>query len=380
MYPNPLLGERSWCLQRGGQGHRSGSGRFGSPISSPSAFTLIELLVVVAIIGVLISLLLPAVQAARQAARRIKCQSNLRQIGLALLNYETQWQCFPPSVNYRNPNVETDRERWANWAIMILPFLEQQTLHDAFDLSVPISDPVNRVPRGTSLSVMLCPSDAGNRSPFASVAASEGDNWARGNYGANASLGAFSNGWWAAASPGAPRWISNWHRGIMGANASVGTAQIKDGLSNTILLGELRIGLTPSDRRGVWALGGPGSSSLWQHGCDDCPNPNACNTGSDNILDCASIVLALGQDTLLRECMDCCDGCTGTQGGARSAHAGGIHVCLADGSVHFISDTIETSSLWDLDPDYLNGHPAEFKAWQRLNASADGQIVDAVKW
>jgi len=340
-------------------------------------FTLVELLVVITIIGILIALLLPAVQAAREAARRAQCSNNLKQLGLAVLNYESQNKVFPPSATFRSANPEVEREHWANWVILCLPFMEQQALYNSFNLTLPVTNAANRAPRGTELAVMKCPSDSGNQKiKFAN--SSEGDNWARGNYGANGSLGAYSTTWWEGAGPTASRWTSRWHRGIMGANASVTMGEIHDGTSNTILLAELRAGLVPVDRRGVWAMSGPASSSLWLHGSDDDIGPNACTGSADNIMDCDQIVAAVGQDTLLRECMGCCNGCTSSQGTARSTHSGGVFVCLADGSVRFMSDFVEKSTLWDMAPNVVT--PDTFGVWQRLNASSDGQPIDATKF
>jgi len=335
-------------------------------------FTLVELLVVITIIGILIALLLPAVQAAREAARRAQCSNNLKQLGLAVLHYESTCKIFPPSAVFRRANVDTDTEHWENWVIMVLPFMEQQALYDAFDLTLPISNAANRDQRGTILSAMLCPSDGFSRQSFFSRSG-EGDNWARGNYGANASLGAYHTSWRAAAGPDSERWNSRFSRGIMGANASVIMAEIRDGASNTILLGELRSGLTAVDRRGVWALSGPGSSSLWMHGSDDAIGPNACTGSSDNILGCSEIIAAVGQTTLDRECMTCCSGCSSTQGAPRSLHAGGVFVCMADGSVHFVSDFIEKGTSWDIEPN-------DFLTWQRLNASSDQLPIDASRY
>jgi prepilin-type N-terminal cleavage/methylation domain-containing protein/prepilin-type processing-associated H-X9-DG protein len=342
-------------------------------------FTLVELLVVIAIIGILIALLLPAVQAAREAARRAQCSNNLKQVGLGLHNYEAVINCFPPSVNFGSANPEVETVHYANWIILILPYIEQQPLYTQFNLNVPITDPVHRDARGRRIPTLLCPSDPYNGEANTFHSTAEGDNWARGNYAANGSLGAYSTTWWAAAGWDAPRWKSSWHRGVMGANASIGISGINDGTSNTIMVAEVRAGLTGDDRRGVWALSGPGSSSLWLHGSDDCLGPNDCNQASDNIMGCDLIVNALGWPTLLRECMGCCDGCTSSQGQARSKHPGGVQVCLADGSVRFLSDYIEkTQGLWDLDPAVLN--EGNFKVWQRLNASGDGLAIDGSKF
>ena len=109
------------------------------------AFTLIELLVVISIIAVLIALLLPAVQAAREAARRAQCVNNLKQIGLALFNYENSIGAFPPGyIDYQNNPIYTpdlDMGPGWGWAAMLLPFLEQQPLYNSINFSLGISKP-----------------------------------------------------------------------------------------------------------------------------------------------------------------------------------------------------------------------------------------------
>ncbi|MEO2046067.1 MAG: DUF1559 domain-containing protein [Pirellulales bacterium] len=334
-----------------------------------TAFTLVELLVVIAIIGILVAMLLPAIQAARESARRSQCQNNVKQICLALLNYHTAEKIFPPSTNLP-AKVAPQRSSTflQNWVITILPYLEQQNLYDLFDLTVVINDPINREPRGVEIPTMLCPSDPFNRSPYAGAHPREGDNWARGNYGANASIGFFSNSFRAAGGPDAPLWKDPRTRGVMGQSVAVKIAQITDGTSTTILISELRAGLSGRDRRGTWALGAPSSSVLWGHATDNAIGPNSCLPNSDNILGCSKIMDDVGEETLLAECMSC--GEPGNeQGGTRSSHTGGVFVGMVDGSVHFISDFIDKGVQWEPDP-------AEYHTWQRLNASGDAQLVD----
>ena len=186
------------------------------------AFTLVELLVVITIIGILISLLLPAVQSAREAARQAQCQNNLKQLGLACINYESQHWCFPPSSYYvPGTNPDQSRTHYKNWVISILPFIEQQPLHDSFDFTVPISHSNNRTARGTDIKAFQCPTDVGHKVKFSSLNTSEGDNWARGNYAANANI---AYGWdytgtssaYSGAGTTGPLTTSRWHRGVMG--------------------------------------------------------------------------------------------------------------------------------------------------------------------
>jgi len=128
----------------------------------PSGFTLVELLVVIAIIGVLIALLLPAVQAAREAARRMQCQSNLKQIGLGLLNYESGKQHFPPG-QFKPAGLPTKRA--LSWSVWHLPYIEQQNVFDRFDFSKSVREVPNNLPdfsgpSNSIIDVYLCPSTA----------------------------------------------------------------------------------------------------------------------------------------------------------------------------------------------------------------------------
>lgn len=130
-----------------------GSGRFG--------FTLIELLVVIAIIGVLIGLLLPAVQKVREAAARSQCQNNLHQIGLALHSYHDGQGVFPSGYRCQpvNPtNPDQTAPGWG-WAALLLPYLEQVNLAQQTNFKLPVEDPTNLAGRTTIVKPYVCPSD-----------------------------------------------------------------------------------------------------------------------------------------------------------------------------------------------------------------------------
>jgi prepilin-type N-terminal cleavage/methylation domain-containing protein/prepilin-type processing-associated H-X9-DG protein len=148
------------------------------PFRSRVGFTLIELLVVIAIMGILISLLLPAVQAAREAARLLQCQSNLKQIGLALHNYEGVNRCFPPSyiqtsgrtsgVSY---GINYPDDGWNGlpgwgWGVFLLPYIEQQNLYKGLRRDLPCWATENAVFVRTKIPLYLCPSSTGGSCGF----------------------------------------------------------------------------------------------------------------------------------------------------------------------------------------------------------------------
>jgi prepilin-type N-terminal cleavage/methylation domain-containing protein len=122
-----------------------------------SGFTLIELLVVIGIIAVLIGLLVPAVQKAREAASRAGCQSNLKQIGIALHHYHDAKGTFPPGGITNGPCCSTPSG--ATWTIFLLPYLEQDPLYRRYDFSVPNEHPNNQLVRQTFVPAYTCPSD-----------------------------------------------------------------------------------------------------------------------------------------------------------------------------------------------------------------------------
>ncbi len=122
-------------------------------------FTLVELLVVIAIIGILVSLLLPAVQAAREAARRMKCSNNLKQIGLAMHNYESAHGQMPPS----RIEIASPWKHHAGWQCMVLPYIEEVPLYEKYQKNLSWFEQGNVPASTTAVQTFLCPSAPGTR-------------------------------------------------------------------------------------------------------------------------------------------------------------------------------------------------------------------------
>jgi prepilin-type N-terminal cleavage/methylation domain-containing protein/prepilin-type processing-associated H-X9-DG protein len=197
---------------------------------SRRGFTLIELLVVIAIIGVLIALLLPAVQAAREAARRSQCVNNLKQLSLAVMNYEGAVGCLPP---HSVPG--TSASAFINdfsMKVRILPYLEQSTIYNAVNQGATYTSPMMWTVACAKLSVLECPSDAGQPSPTWTL------NGVIGQVGSTSypnNIGTFlgnSNSNYDGPAFSFPTPSGNTYGGL------VTLAAVTDGTSNTIIFGE----------------------------------------------------------------------------------------------------------------------------------------------
>jgi len=322
-------------------------------------FTLIELLVVIAIIAVLIALLLPAVQAAREAARRSQCVNNLKQIGLALHNYVSAQNVFPPGYVSSILTTVTDAcnqdaentlgqsvDRGAGWAwgSMILPQMEQSTVFNSINFSLSVAYHANDTCSLTALSVFLCPSDPGPSTipvfadppdpaqPGTYSASMIVDTLSRGNYVGMYGLGEVCAQSGAIDSPNnngaGPQGM---HSGMFYRNSRVSFADVSDGTSQTIAVGERSHNLSYVTWVARSIDGWLGKSSPIDGGTDVFdPSPEECWT---QILGPAG--LEDGPRTINNPEAHVED--------YWSRHPGGANMLFADGSVHFLKSSIGTT-------------------------------------
>jgi prepilin-type N-terminal cleavage/methylation domain-containing protein/prepilin-type processing-associated H-X9-DG protein len=348
-------------------------------------FTLIELLVVIAIIAVLIALLLPAVQAAREAARRMQCTNNLKQIGLALHNYHTTANVFPPgdSANVFTTNPITYYS-WVGWSAqgLLLPYVEQGPLYNAANFAFvpgwggedPVTSITNTTVEVTILTVYLCPSD-GNAGKI-------NINSYCASYGTTAN--AFN---WDTPNDPYVKTSSRDSTGLFTQWASYGISNCSDGTSNTIAYSEALVGdgrgngylgnsvSTPSKYRGNFIMSPPGPSNGSNNLYDAFQNPSliladlqACAAGFQSTTNGISDVrghlwcdgatgytmfnvLQTPNDSYNGCRFSCSPGCDPSFGfsyPASSAHPGGVNAVFGDGSARFVKNSINRMTWWAL--------------------------------
>jgi prepilin-type N-terminal cleavage/methylation domain-containing protein/prepilin-type processing-associated H-X9-DG protein len=310
-----------------------------------SGFTLIELLVVIAIIAVLIALLLPAVQQAREAARRTQCRNNLKQIGLALHNYESTFTVFPPGDCSRIP-PEPDIPQASTHAY-ILPYLEGGNQYSTFNFNFQVNGNQNNTAARTQfIATYHCPSDPGTViNNVAGIIMASSTNYMQ-------SLGSHADHRPAPRTP---------HHGVFFRNSSTRIAHIIDGTSNTALFAEIKKG--PNSLNGSLEVIPAGDPRDFQVAT----RPTSLPWTGDDLLfppaECENRALSawmyrglqyyrglfvatyythtLTPNARRRDCMDIYVG----HAAARSYHPGGAHVLLGDGSVRFASDSVD-ANVW----------------------------------
>ena len=268
------------------------------------AFTLIELLVVIAIIAILIALMLPAVQQAREAARRTQCKNNLCQLGLAMHNYDMSYEMLPPgTVEPIGPIRNVPEGYHISWIVQQLPMMDQSPAFKAVDFDEGAYGSANARVRETSIGAFACPSDYDFRYKIDGV----------GTVVASSYAGCFG---------GEDVAIDDNNNGLLFRNSSMNFRSIRDGATNTIMIGEK---INPRETEDLGWMSGS-SATLRNTGV-------AINTGWD-----VANYFAGAQLEKPESAKPPSDTATG---GFSSQHSGGAQFILADGSTRFISQNID---------------------------------------
>ena len=353
-------------------------------------FTLVELLVVIAIIGVLVGLLLPAVQQAREAARRMSCSNNMKQIGLALHNYESSFGRVPYRQGGTSGGGVDQSNQWrASGFVQLLPQLEQGPLYELISSPLTINginynpfgdntrDGSTYEPWATDIPTLLCPS-----SPQIKLIGTI--QFGLTHYG-------FSGGDSALfitdRSPSSWQNAMNRVRGMFGRRTDRRFRDITDGMSNTIALGEMT-----TSRGGREFMGGTARNQ----GMQVVENPSTCLLTVDarTRMYNASVTTVsasrgqrwaggpvpyTGINTILPPNSPSCtfEGFFTSVGQypVQSRHPGGAHVLLADGSVQFVSESVDTGDLTQPSPDAIGGGPSPYGVWGAMGSMAGGEVA-----
>lgn len=277
-------------------------------------FTLLEILVVIAIIGILVALFLPAVQAVRETSRRMECQNNLKQLGMALQEYDAVQRAFPPSAT-TSPNRH-------GWTPFLLSYIDQDPLAEAYDWSVDWDDPANQESVNVPLGLLTCPSTP------------EGGRRDRLGGGQTAAVADYSPSARVAQVLPELGYVAPMHdrRGILSTGEPIRDIDVEDGLSNTLAL--------------VEAAGRP----IFYTRFELTPTENSPGGGSPDVVGGRVVGAGWADDrnevTLHGFTYDgvaapgpCPMNCTNNDE-AFSFHPNGINTVFGDGGVRFLSETI----------------------------------------
>ena len=347
-------------------------------MNNRSAWTLVELLVVIAIIGLLIGLLLPAVQAVREAARRAMCTNNMRQIGLALHNFESARKRLPPSSvqlpgttlpsNFNAQEMSEYKKAGTSGLLpahfarqcfltSVLPYLEQASVlsHGApFDQRQDWHAIQNRTAAATVIPTFLCPSTASpiravdtvRLGPTDRATYAAGGDWrpAITDYMAvNRANSHASGGVWNAITDQSPAYPGDQNvRAVLASNAFTSLAAITDGLSNTVMIGEAagRPSRWNFERMAEEYAGGSTAymNGPWAHSGNEIAVDGSAVTVTGGVRSASTLSsVALLAST-------CSVNCT-NQGELYAFHKGGASVILGDGSVKFLSSSMDLKTL-----------------------------------
>jgi prepilin-type N-terminal cleavage/methylation domain-containing protein/prepilin-type processing-associated H-X9-DG protein len=321
-----------------------------------SGFTLIELLVVIAIIAVLIALLLPAVQSAREAARRTQCVNNLKQIGLALHNYNDSVGCFPMSMGMDSPGFGYPEPVSYSGLSMLLPFMEQSNVFNTINYSIIRLDPGNNTAMATSVNAFLCPSDPQQQSVPVGQA---GENYHpnSGNTidyvygpsdptGLNTSLPPFNGPFYPVSS--------------------TKIAAITDGTSNTAAFSEMGLGdesnaIATEKTDQFWTQTYPTTTTQAISDCQSFLVTNLAFQGlsTDGVPWIEGSTSAMYNHVNVPNMRSCIFPPGRIMNTANSYHPGGVNVGLCDGSVRFVKQTIG------------------LQTWRALGSENGGEVISS---
>lgn len=282
-----------------------------------AAFTLVELLVVIAIIGILVALLLPAVQAAREAARRIQCQNNFKQLGVALHTYHDTFKVLPPTRTSRPSHT---------WAPFLLPFIEQSNLQDIYQWQVPWNHPLNQPAITTHLHFLWCPSTPGGRNRLDTL-----------GHGIQAATTDYAPVTGVAGITVQVGLVSQTDlKGVLRPNYGSRLAEVSDGTSNTLVMTE------DAGRPNFWTSRGQGPLNSFPGG-GNLPVINGRVYGAGWADTSNGIPLHSFTNDGLKVPGPCGINCTNNNE-AFSFHPGGINVLFVDGGVRHLAETIELAT------------------------------------